>query len=126
MRRDGAMTKHVHMGPPTTRFGTPAGRSEHRRPLPSWFVFVALIAYAATVGFGDNDNPGPASWAQVAQMLSDRWHDSMQQAPRVLAPLREEGWSVLPHRGAQTGSASGGSKDAAKSAAQPKHARQPQ
>jgi hypothetical protein len=122
MRRDGAMTKHVHMGPPTKQFGTPSGRSEHRRPLPSWFVFVALIAYAATVGFGDN--AGPASFARIAQMLSDRWHDSMQQAPRVLTPLREGGWSVLLHRGAQTGSASFGSKDAAKSAAQPKRARQ--
>jgi hypothetical protein len=86
--------------------------------MAAWFLVAALVFYAATVGFGDN--PGSASLARLGEMLSDRWEQDMQRAPRVLAPLREQGWSVRP----QGGSADNGSKDSANSGARPKRAKQ--
>ena len=122
------MTKHLHMRRPSAN---PSGHerpsSENHRPLPAWFVFVALVLYAATVGFG-GASAGPASFIDIASKLSDLWTQSLTATPRVLVPLRERGRSVLLGEHKQPGWAPMNGNDAKsrswKKAAEPQDAQE--
>jgi hypothetical protein len=80
LRRNGVMTKQLHMSAPSSE---PAKRKKNL----SWVVFVLLVGCAAAFGFGFGGDASEGNLAQMRLKLSDGLQQSVAHAPNVLSPL---------------------------------------
>jgi polysaccharide deacetylase 2 family uncharacterized protein YibQ len=80
------MTKRLHMSAPSSE------PPKHKGPGLLWLVFALLLACAIAVGFALGGSFGQTSLSQLSIQFSQKWRQSIIEAPRVLPSLRLGGW----------------------------------